>query len=109
MKQLWLLLMIISLVAGTALVAVADHHQGPEEVIFETTIGTISFLHIKHQGKISDCSECHHKGIAEGKCTGCHGADKDIPKLTKAFHGQCKGCHRNSSGPTNCKGCHTKH
>ncbi len=108
MKRL-LLLMVVLLVAGS-LSALAEHHQGPEEVAFETTIGTISFLHIKHQGKISDCTECHHKGIDEGKCTGCHTLDgvEGVPKAKRAFHGQCKGCHKNSSGPTRCKDCHIK-
>ncbi len=108
MKRLLLLLMVAGLVACMASAVVAEDHIGPKEVVFDTTIGTINFQHIQHQGKISDCTECHHKGIEEGKCTGCHGVEKDIPRLTKAFHGQCKGCHRNSSGPTSCKGCHLK-
>lgn len=103
-----LLLLMVLLVSPMG--AFAEHHQGPEQVIFETTIGTITFLHVEHQAKISDCTECHHKGVDKGKCRNCHtleGKD-DIPKAYHAFHVQCKGCHRNSSGPTHCKGCHVK-
>ena len=108
MKHLLLLLMAGALIGGCAALAVAEDHQGPDQVVFETTIGTITFEHIQHQSKISDCAECHHMGIEEGRCTDCHGSNPEIPRLTTAFHGQCKGCHRNSSGPTNCKGCHVK-
>jgi cytochrome c553 len=105
MKKL-ILLLIIEIVVTTALVAIAAN--GPAEIKMETKMGDISFAHAQHQNKISDCTECHHKGTDIPNCTGCHGAKEGVAAAKKAFHDQCKGCHKKSGGPTKCKGCHVK-
>jgi hypothetical protein len=89
--------------AGDGGVAVAD--KGPEIVPF--TLGTQGkttkpLTHIKHQ-EYGPCSDCHHKGLEDPKCSNCHKPEesKDI------FHQQCKdGCHKVKGGPTGCKDCH---
>ncbi len=105
MKKL-IVLLVVGFVVATAVFAIAN--SGPAEIKMSAKMGDVSFTHAKHQSKISDCTECHHKGIEEAKCTGCHGAKDGIPEAKKAFHDQCKGCHKKSGGPTKCKECHIK-
>ncbi len=106
MKKMLILLVVAGFVAGTALFAVANN--GPAEIKLKASMGTVTFNHAAHQGKVSDCTECHHKGVEAGKCTSCHGVKADAPKAKKAFHKKCKGCHKKQNGPTKCKQCHVK-
>jgi cytochrome c553 len=86
--------------------------------------GSAVFVHDEHNetAEIDDCAECHHIYDDEGNkledessedqaCAECHG-DKDDghkPKLIKAFHQNCKGCHlHEKKGPILCAECHTK-
>lgn len=86
--------------------------------------GSAVFAHDEHNetAEIDDCAECHHLYDDEGNkledessedqaCAECHG-DKDDghkPKLIKAYHTNCKGCHLNGKkGPILCAECHTK-
>jgi len=53
------------------------------------------------------CIDCHHTG-KNAKCSSCHlrrdqGA---IINLKGAFHQQCQGCHRRTTGPKSCGKCH---
>lgn len=105
MKNL-IIVFVVGFVAATVLVAVAAN--GPAEIKMSAKMGDVSFTHASHQGKIADCTECHHKGVETPKCTDCHGVTAGIPKSKKAFHNQCKGCHKKSGGPTKCKQCHVK-
>ena len=91
--------------------------------------GPVKFTHFKHARdyKIS-CWECHHDydgeennwkpWEGETKCIECHDTDKaekDPPNLHKAFHLNCRGCHKQmeekgmKTGPyRQCYGCHEK-
>lgn len=106
MKKLIVLLAVVALVASVA-VAFAG---GPEKVELnkEGKMGVVAFDHAAHQGKVDDCTKCHHKGTDAGTCTSCHGVDSAAPAAKKAFHDQCKGCHKDMGGPTKCKECHVK-
>lgn len=108
MKWYVLLGLISAIFCGSAVLATASHHGGPEVIVMHGTPGDVTFNHYAHQAKISVCTECHHKGEDKGKCTSCHGVEENIPSRYHAFHSQCLGCHKNSSGPTKCKGCHSK-
>ncbi len=105
MKKI-ILLLVVGFIATTALYAIASN--GPAEIKMSGKMGDVTFTHAQHQSKISDCTECHHKGTETPKCTSCHGAKDGVPKAKKAFHDQCKGCHTKSGGPTKCKECHVK-
>ena len=81
------------------------------------------FKHDEHNenAEIEECNECHH--IYEGgerledessedqSCADCHsenGSD-DAPRLIKAFHLNCKGCHQTAKkGPIMCGECHVR-
>ena len=74
------------------------------------------FAHKKHADALKDCKKCHHtwkEGAKVKKCVDCHTKDS---KLTakKAFHANCRGCHRamkkagKATGPTPCTKCHPK-
>ena len=108
MKKMLVLLVVATLVAGSALVAVADN--GPAEIKLSAKMGDITFPHEKHQGIEADCTVCHHNGVEEPNCHSCHGAKDDAPDAKKVFHQLCKDCHKEAGGnaPTKCKGCHVK-
>ena len=79
------------------------------------------FTHASDQGFELACTSCHHIGpnIA---CDSCHGpvatmtieGDAVVPRLKRALHLQCKGCHDalldndpESIAPVDCDSCHT--
>jgi len=106
MVKWFLLSAIVALVASAALAVAAD--KGPDVIKIPATLGEITFNHAGHVERTPECTECHHKGVAQGKCTGCHAfrTTNGVPLRKKAFHAQCKGCHAEQGAPTNCKGCH---
>ncbi len=104
MKRFIAVLLTVSFLAVGAVVALAE---GPAEVKFETKMGDVTFPHETHQGFVSDCTTCHHKGLEAGTCKDCHDGTK-APKAKDAFHDLCKGCHKEKNGPTGCKDCHKK-
>lgn len=105
MKKMLVLFAIVALVATSAFVAVAQD-KGPASIKMEVKMGAVTLDHAKHQG-LTDCATCHHTGGFE-KCKSCHGVDKKAPKAKKAYHKNCKDCHKAKGGPTKCKGCHVK-
>ena len=79
------------------------------------------FTHDEHNEKadIAECHVCHHlyrngvkvedESSEEMGCSDCHPVNKGGPTrpLMKAYHGLCKGCHRNQKvGPIMCGECH---
>ena len=91
--------------------------------------GPVKFNHLKHafNDKIL-CWECHHDyadkkntwspwGTTE-KCIECHMPSEDmdnVPNLQKAYHTNCKNCHKALEEPKKknapyrkCYGCHEK-
>ena len=109
MKKMLVLLMVVTFVASTAFVAIADN--GPAEIKLEVKMGTVTLDHAKHQG-LTECATCHHTGdakVAAPSCKSCHDAKPDAPTSKKAYHKVCKDCHKkNKPAPTTCKGCHVK-
>ncbi|SHI81677.1 Class III cytochrome C family protein [Malonomonas rubra DSM 5091] len=105
MKKMLVLFAIVAFVAASAFVAVAQD-KGPASITMEVKMGNVTFDHAKHQG-LTDCATCHHTGDFAA-CKSCHDVKPEAPKSKKAYHDQCKGCHKKESGPTKCKGCHVK-
>lgn len=82
------------------------------------------FRHEEHNQKaeIEDCNECHHVYGDDGKrledessedqrCAECHESEASgrKPALVKAFHTNCKGCHKEKKkGPVMCGQCHVR-
>ena len=73
------------------------------------------FNHKKHAEAVK-CKECHHtakEGEKIKKCVDCHTKDSKVD-AKKAFHANCRGCHRalkkegKATGPTACTKCHPK-
>lgn len=78
------------------------------------------FSHTFHADNLGiDCLECHHiykngenvwDDSSESECAACHKLEADgktLP-LMKAFHTNCKGCHKKDKGPLTCGECHPK-
>lgn len=82
------------------------------------------FKHDEHNqtAQIEECYECHHVYDEEGKrvedessedqsCADCHELEASGRKsvLMKAFHTNCKGCHKKKGkGPVMCGQCHVR-
>ncbi len=93
---------------GTAAMAI-----GPANITLPAKMmGNVQFPHAMHQKLLKNCKICHHKGVAAGACTKCHGVKPEAPKFKDAAHKLCRGCHKDGfkgmHGPTNCRGCHKK-
>jgi hypothetical protein len=93
----------------------------PKEITYCVKYGDIAFDHAKHVEAEKNCNACHHamkEGETPKKCGECHLADEEkdgAPKRKKAFHDQCKGCHKklHEEGKIEkkihlCKSCHVK-
>ncbi len=92
------------------------HKYGPGSFQFEyQEAGPTVWSHTRH-AELTDwsCDKCHHKDEADPQkphlaCWRCHGKDDfaGIPKLEKAVHDRCIGCHEERlAGPLTCNGCH---
>jgi len=81
------------------------------------------FKHDVHNqnAEIENCNECHHvyedgklledESSEDQRCADCHGpeAEANKPSLVKAFHSNCKGCHKKQKkGPILCGECHVR-
>ncbi len=58
------------------------------------------FNHDAHKTTVSDCKTCHHMGIGNGKCTGCHDRDSRALSWDQALQGLCQKCHADSAAKT---------
>ena len=83
----------------------------------------VVFKHDEHNenAEIEECNECHHvyeggerledESSEDQSCADCHsenGSD-NRPRLIKAFHLNCKGCHLTAKkGPIMCGECHVR-
>ncbi len=81
------------------------------------------FRHDEHNenAEIEECNECHHvyvngtrvedESSEDQSCAECHSENEsdDRPRLIKAFHLNCKGCHQAAKkGPIMCGECHVR-
>ena len=82
----------------------------------------VIFLHEEHNENagLDECNQCHHlyedgkyiedEDSADQSCSDCHELiDTELPSLMKAFHLNCKGCHKEQKQvPVACGECHVK-
>ena len=114
-KRIGSILLLITLILGTALVvAAADTEKGAEEMtLVGGEKGDVWFPHRKHQDNLGDCKICHDlfpqtPGIIEKQKA--EGALKKKQVMNK----KCLACHRKMkkagepTGPTSCNKCHHK-
>jgi len=106
MKRIVVAFLTVAFVAVCAFGVVAGE-KGEATYPFPTKMGTVTFQHQAHQGRVADCATCHHKGVEAGACHSCHDGTK-APKFKDAAHKLCKDCHKKMNGPTGCKDCHKK-
>ena len=100
----------ILLIAGVTFLTIGVIWALDDPLILENSYGKVEMSHEKHSAL--KCQDCHHT-LEEGKqdpkkCGECHKEGADIDRK-KAFHDNCKGCHKEmAQGPTKCKECHQK-
>jgi hypothetical protein len=100
----------ILLMAGLTFVTIGVLWAVDDPLILDNKFGKVELSHEKHSAL--KCQDCHHT-LEEGqespqKCGECHNEGADVGRK-KAFHDNCKGCHKKmAQGPTKCKECHQK-
>jgi hypothetical protein len=120
---------LLVLVLSSLLVLVSAFSQEDMVVMDESVFEKpqrppAGFKHDEHNelAGIEACYECHHVYDDDGKlvedessedqsCSECHDlqASDGKPALMKAFHANCKGCHREKKkGPIMCGQCHVR-
>ena len=118
-KWLYLIVAVAFVAGGIISIALAQSdnvtidNQYPKKLKKPVTLS-----HKAHADRIA-CTECHHTWKKEEcdtpqKCAECHKAeDKGEQGLKRAYHQQCKDCHKDlerqgkKTGPTKkCSGCH---
>ncbi|MBN2466583.1 MAG: cytochrome c3 family protein [Deltaproteobacteria bacterium] len=94
--------------------------QLPDVIIFESSLGPVSFHHDRHLKETrEDCTVCHHAAKSPVRsCRRCHkhpnetGAGDPLPfyEVKMTF---CRDCHRTRNNPedrewapVSCRGCH---
>jgi len=111
-------LILIGLFCSAGMLTAADTPDTLKEIIvidgknYKKDIkGPVNFNHAKHNVEFKvACTECHHeykdgnkdenlwkKGDPVEKCSKCHDPlkkDGNVKKLMKAFHDNCKKCHK---------------
>jgi len=113
----------------SSLIFVSAHSQEDEMLIVDNKVfenpqrPPAAFKHDEHNenAAIEECNICHHiykdgklledESSEDQLCSECHNltASGNQPALRKAFHINCKGCHKeNGDGPIMCGECHKK-
>ena len=97
MKKLLIIALVLGVVAAFAMPAVAL--RAPASVSLEVAgQASVAFDHAAHVALASDCKACHHYGVGNGKCGGCHGKTSQAPSLADAY-AACKTCHTSAPAP----------
>ena len=122
-------LYICMVVLPTLLICVSAYSQDDMAFVDNDTFDNprrppAVFRHDEHNelAQIEECNLCHHvydetghlvedESSEDQRCSDCHeiAASGRQPALMKAFHANCKGCHKTQkNGPTMCGQCHVR-
>jgi hypothetical protein len=85
---------------GTSSVNCAD--LVPEEVVFTSAVGTVSFPHLLHQEMEIPCEDCHHETLAQE-------LSMPHPEYFADFWIRCETCHRTGQRAQCAQQCSTCH
>jgi hypothetical protein len=122
-------ILLVTVILGIVLVIATAYSQEDMQFVDNAEFDNpqrppATFNHDVHNetAEIDDCGECHHLYDENGQklegessedqmCSDCHGPEDEgrKPRLMKAYHLNCKGCHVESQkGPILCAQCHAK-
>ncbi len=132
---LGIVILTVCLILIGATFTAAQNPEMPDEISIDNAgykahpKGPVLFSHKKHVEEYqATCTDCHHmyvdgknvwkQGDPVKKCVECHNPIKEEAEgldLKKAFHDNCKSCHKEAvaNGNTNapdkkCTACHSK-
>ncbi len=91
--------------AGVAVPAAEAKKEPPATLTFKlgkTGKKTKEFSHGAHVDYADSCKTCHHEGLDDATCSGCH-EPKDAKKI---HHKLCIDCHKENGVAAGCKDCH---
>lgn len=101
--------LFLSLTLLFASVALVFAEKGPATIdMAGKSKPSVKFNHAIHQDLDADCTTCHHMGVGNGTCKGCHGRDSRFVDSQTAIHNSCNGCHekRGVATASDCTFCH---
>ncbi len=107
MKNILPLFLSLSLLLASASLVFAE--TGPATIdMAGKSQPVVKFNHASHQSRDADCKTCHHMGVGNGTCKGCHGRDSRFSDSKTAIHNSCIGCHeqRGVATASDCNFCH---
>jgi c(7)-type cytochrome triheme protein len=107
MKTLAAILLTLTMLVALSAIA----QEAPDEIVFESKMGNVTFDHKAHTAAAKDdCEACHDKLFPQSR-EPINFKDK-MHKTAEAEKTSCAGCHHNggTSFETkgNCKKCHIK-
>lgn len=130
MSRIWFVLISSAIMAMPVIGDDIGPNDIPEDkkiIRIESEFGLVNFYHYLHATlRTNSCDTCHHSLKEEGvlkTCQECHPHESEEispimlmtgpPKIAKAFHDRCKGCHqyttqtlKKKAGPVTCSLCH---
>lgn len=99
MKKIYMTTLVLGIVAVFTLPAVAL--KPPQSVTLDIAgQGVVDFDHGGHLKYAKGCKECHHMGVGNGACDGCHGVTSQAPALGDAYASLCLRCHADDATAT---------
>ncbi len=103
MHKLWIFALTVVVVTAFALPAAAL--RAPDTVMLDVSgQAPVAFDHAAHVVAANGCKDCHHYGVGNGSCSGCHGKTDLAPTLADAYT-KCKTCHTSAPAPTPAASC----
>ncbi len=97
MQRLLMIALAVSVVAAFAMPAVAL--KAPDTITLEVSgQAPVLFNHAAHSALAKGCKDCHHYGVGNGSCSGCHGKTDQAPSLAEAY-AKCTTCHTSAPAP----------
>ena len=101
MRKILIVALALGMVAAFALSAVAlKNPVAPGSITLEITgKGMVTFDHALHETSVNGCKSCHHFGVGNGECSGCHGVAPQVPALADALAKNCEKCHAAAPAP----------
>jgi len=122
-------LLIITLSSACLIFLISAHSQEDMQFVSDDAFikprrPPVVFQHDAHNESagIEACDGCHHvydengtpvedESSEDQSCSECHDLERsgNKPALMKAFHANCKGCHKEKKkGPLMCGQCHVR-
>ena len=110
MRVLFALLFVLAWITFSP--SQAQEKKPPEELVFETKMGNVTFAHAKHVERAkNDCATCHEKLFQQSKAAPLNYKEK-MHQVAESNKTSCAHCHveggASFASKGQCNTCHVK-